>query len=156
MQSNPLRTPSEKYFCDIILILFPLIDGSLSDPGQFVKIRSMHVGLSGFLQQVGLFVILIKLKLLQNIFIDESSISALKSPKKSKRSCLVVNKSNLFLNFGCGLIQKFFQDYKNNLTATFFYFVSLSPHKKPSIRFSSTSKSFKEISSQTFNRISPP
>ena len=41
---------------------------------------------------------LVKLKLLQNIFIDESSIPALKSPKKRKGSYLVVNKSKLLLS----------------------------------------------------------
>ena len=35
---------------------------------------------------------------MQNIFIDESSILALKLPKKSKRSYLVVNKFKLLPN----------------------------------------------------------
>ena len=66
---------------------------------QFAKIRSIQVDLSGFLYQVGLFIILVKLKLLHKVFIDESSsIPALKSSKKSKRSYLVVNKSKLLLN----------------------------------------------------------
>ena len=93
----------------------------------------MQVGLSGFLWQVGLFIILVKLQFLQNIFIDESSIPALKSPKESKHSLLVLNKSKLLLNvamwFFLIIFFKVFFNYKQKLSANFFYFVSLSPQK---------------------------
>ena len=42
----------------------------------------MQEGFSGFLKHVGLFIVLVKLKLEQKFLTDESSTSTLKSPKK--------------------------------------------------------------------------
>ena len=41
----------------------------------------MQEGLSGFLKHVGLFIVLVRLKLEQKLLTDESSTPALKSPK---------------------------------------------------------------------------
>ena len=57
--------------------------------GQFVKIRSMQEGFSGFLKHVGLLIILVRLKLEQKSLIEESSTPALKSPKNRSWSYLV-------------------------------------------------------------------
>ena len=48
--------------------------------GQFFKIRSMQEGLSGFLKHVGLFIILVRLKLEQKFLTNESSTPALTLP----------------------------------------------------------------------------
>ena len=50
--------------------------------GQFVKIRSMPEGLSGFLKHVDLFIILVRLKPDQKFLTDESSTPASKSRKE--------------------------------------------------------------------------
>ena len=50
---------------------------------QFVKIRIIQEGLSGFLKHVGLFIILVRLKLEQKFLTDESLTPALKSLKKN-------------------------------------------------------------------------
>ena len=50
--------------------------------GQFVKIRPMQEGLSEFLKYVGLFIILVSLKLEQKFVTDEPSTPALKLPEK--------------------------------------------------------------------------
>ena len=84
--------------------------------------------------------------------IDESSIPALKSLKRSKRSYLVVNKSKLLLNAAMWFDKKDFLDYKNNSSVTLSYFVSLSPQKD----FRPQSKSFEGISSRTYKRIPRP
>ena len=59
--------------------------------------------------------------------IDESSIAALTSPRKSKRLYLTVNKSKLLLNAAMWFDKEVSSDYNNNLSAAFSYFVSLSP-----------------------------
>ena len=55
--------------------------------GWFVKIRSMHIGLSGFLKHVGFFIKLVSPFNLQNFSKHFSLTEALKSPKNKKFWC---------------------------------------------------------------------
>ena len=69
-----------------------------NEHGWLVSIRSIQDSLFGFLSHVGLFTILVRLKLLQKFLTDMSFILALKSPKNRRCLYLEVHKSVLLLN----------------------------------------------------------
>ena len=60
--------------------------------------RSMLERSSGYLKDMGLFIILVRLNLEQKFLTDESSIPALKLPKKRSWSYLVRYRSMFLLN----------------------------------------------------------
>ena len=123
--------------------------------GQFVKIRSMQEGLSRFLKHVGLFIILIRLKLEQKLLIDESSTPALKSPEKRSLSYLVRYRSMFLLNSARWFDISAFLGFYEQLSRHFFWLRRFISTKKPSISLF-IGKSFDGMSSLINNKIPPP
>ena len=118
---------------------------------QFVKIRSVQEGLSGFLKHVGLLFILARLKLEQKFLTDESSTPALKSPKKRSWSYLVRYRSMFLLRSAKGFHIIAFLGLYEQLSSYFFLLLRFISTKKPLF----IGRSFDSMSSLRNNKIPP-
>ena len=86
----------------------------LKDRGRFVRIKSMQLGFSAFLNHVSCLMRLFRQYELQNVFMVSSSTQALKSPRSMLLSYFVKTVSNdlligsrcLIILFLCGLYEQ--------------------------------------------------
>ena len=113
----------------------------------------MQEGWSGFLKRVGLFIILVRLKLEQKFLTDKSS-TTLKSPKKRSWSYLVRYRSMVLLNSARWFDISAFLGLYEQLSSHFFSLRRFISTKKPLILLF-IGKSFDGMSSLINNKMPP-
>ena len=88
--------------------------------GKFVRSKSIHYGLSGFLKHVGSLIKLCRWYVPQKLFIADSVIAALKSPTIRKLSHIFICVSNIFPRIFRWFEIRFLWGLKEQHNITFF------------------------------------